>query len=102
MNEIQAKYGKRGLVVVAVNMDKEPQLAQNFLAAHPAGFRIAYDPKGNLAGGFNIKAMPTSIVIGRDGRIRAMHQGFRPEEVYDYLSHIEAALSESGAENVPH
>ena len=94
MNDIQAIYARQGLVIIAVNVDKEPALAKKFLDAHPAAFRIAYDPKGVVAGSYDIKAMPTSVLIGRDGRTRAVHQGFHPEEEYEYVSHIEAALRE--------
>ena len=94
MNDVQAAYAGQGLVIIAVNVDKEPSLAQKFLDAHRPVFRIAYDPKGTIAAGYDIKAMPTSILIGRDGRVRVVHQGFHPEEEYEYVSHIEAALRE--------
>ena len=94
MSNLQARLGGKDLVVIAVNVDKEPKLAQKFLAANPANFRIVYDPQGAVAEAYAIKAMPTSFLIGRDGQIRATHKGFRPEDEYEYLSHIEAALRE--------
>ena len=102
MNDVQATYAQRGLVIIAVNVDKEPNLAQKFLDAHPAIFRIAYDPKGGVAAGYDVKAMPTSILIGRDGRVRTVHQGFHPEQEYEYVSHIEAALRENAGTGVVH
>lgn len=77
MAQMQERYAERGLVVLAVNVDRERAEAQRFLAASPAKFRIAYDPNGDTARLMNIKGMPSSFLIGRDGAILASHIGFR-------------------------
>ncbi len=77
MEQMQARYGERGLVVLAVNVDRERAEAQRFLAASPVHFRIAYDPNGDSARLMNIKGMPSSFLIGRDGTVISSHIGFR-------------------------
>jgi len=77
MAQMQERYGERGFVVLAVNVDRERAEAQRFLAASPAKFRIAYDPNGDTARLMNIKGMPSSFLIGRDGAILSSHIGFR-------------------------
>jgi thiol-disulfide isomerase/thioredoxin len=77
MNDLEQRYGKDGLVIVAVNMDQDRELAQQFLAQVPAKFRIAYDPKGDLATQLDVSTMPSSFVIDRHGQIRERHKGFR-------------------------
>jgi cytochrome c biogenesis protein CcmG/thiol:disulfide interchange protein DsbE len=77
MEQMQERYGERGFVVLAVNVDRERAEAQRFLAASPAKFRIAYDPNGDTARLMNIKGMPSSFLIGRDGAIISSHIGFR-------------------------
>jgi thiol-disulfide isomerase/thioredoxin len=76
MNEMQAKYADKGLVVVAVNVDAMREDAVKFLKAVPARFKIAYDPKGQVAQQYAIKGMPSSFLIGRDGKVRSTHTGF--------------------------
>ena len=78
---------------VAVNLDKEPQLAERFLEVNPAAFRIVYDPKGAIASSYDVKAMPSSVIIGRDGHVRAVHRGFHEDEEEQYVSDIKGALS---------
>ena len=78
MNAMQAKYGDKGLVIVAVNVDAARADAQQFLKAIPAQVRIAYDPKGQAAQQYAIKGMPSSFLIGRDGKILSAHAGFNP------------------------
>ncbi len=76
MNEMQAKYGARGLQVIAVNLDAKADDARTFLASVPAQFTIAYDPAGSSAQQYRIKGMPSSVLIGPDGKVISVHAGF--------------------------
>ncbi len=44
LNEMQAKYRDRGLVIIGVNVDRERAEADRFLQQTPADFQIVYDP----------------------------------------------------------
>jgi peroxiredoxin len=80
MSDLQKLYGPSGLVVIAINLDQDRQLAERFLAATPAGFRIEYDPQGLVATQFDVTAMPTSFIIDKKGQIRETHKGFRDSQ----------------------
>ncbi|OGI39022.1 MAG: thiol:disulfide interchange protein [Candidatus Muproteobacteria bacterium RBG_16_62_13] len=77
MNEMQARYGEKGLVVVAVNLDKDAAEARRFLASFPARFTVAFDPDGKTARRLALKGMPSSFLIDRQGQIVGTHVGFR-------------------------
>ncbi|HEY0682211.1 MAG TPA: TlpA disulfide reductase family protein [Steroidobacter sp.] len=77
LNEMQAKYRDRGLVVIGVNVDRERADADRFLKQTPADFQIVYDPEGSLAEHYQVPGMPSSYVIGRDGQQLHVHIGFR-------------------------
>jgi thiol-disulfide isomerase/thioredoxin len=77
LNEMQAKYADRGLVVIGVNVDRERADAERFLRDVPAAFRIVYDPAGALATRYDVPGMPSSYVIGPNGDIVGRHIGFR-------------------------
>lgn len=77
LNEMQAKYRDRGLVVIGVNVDRERPEADRFLKQTPADFQIVYDPDGSLAARYQVLGMPSSYVIGRDGQQAGVHIGFR-------------------------
>jgi peroxiredoxin len=80
---MHAKYGKHGLVIVGVNVDKNRHDAEQFLHEVPIEFEIIYDPDGKLATRYGVEGMPSSYVFGRDGELAARHLGFqnakRPE-----------------------
>lgn len=80
MNELSKKYKDKGFKIVAVNLDENIDDAKAFLAKIPANFTIAVDTGGQCAQRFEVKAMPSSYLIGRDGNIRHIHLGFRSEE----------------------
>ena len=87
------KYSDDGFVVVGVNVDTERALAAQFLEEVPARFPIVYDPEGKLAKQYEVLGMPSSFLIGRDGKIITSHIGFRREERETYESSISSALS---------
>jgi cytochrome c biogenesis protein CcmG, thiol:disulfide interchange protein DsbE len=80
MNGLHARHANDGLVILAVNLDQERALADAFLKKVPAQFRVEYDQSGSLAKSFGVEAMPTSFLIGRDGKVRARHAGFRDKQ----------------------
>lgn len=92
MNRLQAKYGPKGLRIVAVNLDSVPSDAQRFLAERPAQFALAFDPSAESARRFGIKAMPSSVLLGADGKVVATHAGFRAEDQAPLEARIAAAL----------
>jgi cytochrome c biogenesis protein CcmG/thiol:disulfide interchange protein DsbE len=80
MNEMQARYGAQGLRVVAINVDQKADDAQAFLRKTPAQFDLAFDPTGQTPKAYAIKAMPTSVLIGPDGKVLSVHSGFKDQD----------------------
>ncbi len=77
---MMATYSDQGLEVIAVNLDKNRQLADQFLLKVDANFIIAFDPKGDSAKAYKLRGMPSSYMIGRDGKLYASHIGFREKD----------------------
>ena len=92
MNALQDKYGAQGLQVLAVNVDAQGADAQRFLAEHPARFALGFDPAGATPRGYQVKGMPTSVLIGPDGRVLRVHSGFRESEQAELEQQIRNAL----------
>jgi len=92
MNEMQEKYGQEGLVIIAVNVDREIEDAAAFLAEYPAIFEVIYDPDAALAKKYEIQVMPSSFVIDKNGEIIDRHTGFKVKKQDEYESVIRTAL----------
>lgn len=91
-NEMQAKYGEQGLVVIGVNVDAERKDADRFLEQFPARFRLVYDPAGSLPTQYAVNAMPTSVIYGRNGRVVTRHLGFQNAKREEYEAVLRNAL----------
>lgn len=79
MNDLQARYGSRGLAIVAVNVDRQRADAERFLRQAPAHFRIVFDAAGVTPQAWGVKAMPSSFIVDAAGRIAQVETGFLDE-----------------------
>jgi thiol-disulfide isomerase/thioredoxin len=77
LNQMQARYGAKGLRVVGVNLDAKTADAERFLKDVPATFEIAFDPQGGSGRAYALKGMPSAVLLGADGKVIETHQGFR-------------------------
>jgi len=93
MNELQGRYGAQGLQVIAVSVDAHRDDARRFLAELPPRFTVAFDPRGDTPRRYDIAGMPTSVLIGPDGKVLYVHNGFRPEERAALEARITQALA---------
>ena len=93
LNSVHDRLAEQGLVVIGVNLDEARDEASAFLRKYPARFDVVYDPEGKSAMAFAVKAMPSSYLIGRDGRVRVRHLGFRASESAAFEQAIEQALA---------
>jgi thiol-disulfide isomerase/thioredoxin len=95
MNRMHAKYGDDGLVIIGVNLDRDPADARAFLEEIPADFLIHYDTEATLAEAYGVEGMPSSYVIGRDGEIVAQHLGFKVKREDEYETALINALGDT-------
>ena len=92
MNKIQSQYQSQGFTIISINLDADKSLANKFLLETPANFAVIYDPTGKLAKHFKIQGMPSSMLIGRDGKIKSRHTGFFTNKISTYEQEIEELL----------
>ena len=94
MKDLQETYSSRGLVILTVNLDHDRHKAEFFLNQIGASLPVIYDPSGVVAGKYQIREMPTSMVIGRDGAVRYVHKGFHSDQSQEYRDHVARVLEE--------
>lgn len=93
MQEIQEKYGDKGLVILAVNLDKKEADMKSFLEKHHVTFPVVRDGSNALVKEVQIATMPSSFILDRNGKVRFVHRGFRGEKTKEeYLEQVAALL----------
>ncbi len=80
MSAMQRVYGKKGLQVVAVSVDKDEKAMRSRLDLLDPNIIVVFDPKGKLAEQYKLEGMPTTFLIDRAGTVKGSHIGFRDAE----------------------
>lgn len=97
LDAMQRRYAGEGLVVIGVNEDKTREDAEVFLAEVPVGFRIVLDPDGEIARQYELMAMPSTYVYGRDGQLVTRHLGFKVANQDEYEALLRSVLEDNRA-----
>ena len=92
MNDMQKRYGGKGLEIIGINLDSDRASAMKFLKQTPANFTIAYDPEGKTPASYGLQVMPTSYLIDRKGNLINVHKGFKDNQRAALEKHIKQAL----------
>jgi thiol-disulfide isomerase/thioredoxin len=93
MDELQKRFGDKGFIIIGVNVDTKKSDMEKFLKKFPVNFVTVRDAQTKLVSTMKITAMPSSFLLDRDGRIRAVHAGFHGEQTRaEYIAEIESLL----------
>lgn len=95
MNKLHRDLHGKGLEILGVNLDEEPEDAMGFLTRTPAQFTILADASGQCPQAFGVRAMPSSYLVDRKGVVRYVHLGFKPGEAEQFRQQVEALLETS-------
>ncbi|CAD6880057.1 Thioredoxin family protein [Methylomonas albis] len=93
-NSLRRQYQSKDLEIIAVNIDEDSELARQFLQIHPVEYKLAFDPNGDCPKAFDLKAMPSSYLVDKTGKIRKIFLGFREEDQKEISNQVELLLRE--------
>mgnify|MGYP000403814234 CR=1 FL=1 len=94
MNELDRDMRDRGVQVVGISVDDKASDAETFLTKRPANFAVAIDSSGACPSSFQVKGMPTSYLIDRNGVVRHVHVGFKAGDAAKLRAVAEQLLAE--------
>jgi len=64
-------------IVLAVNVGEDARVARRFAERADIGFTVLIDGDGKTAHAWGTRALPTTFIVGPDGRVRYSHVGAR-------------------------
>ncbi len=91
--EVTDEYKDRGVRFVAVNQREQKELIKGFLEARKFDFTVAMDKKGAIGQKYYVSGIPQTVIIGPDGTIQAIHNGFSSDMKELLKKEIETLLS---------
>ena len=80
MEDLHQRYGKDGLVIIAINVDESRADMEAFLKKNAVNFAVLRDAAQKLVERAGVATMPTSFLIDRGGKVRFLHNGYRGAE----------------------
>jgi peroxiredoxin len=89
--EYAAKHGQ-GFALLGINEDEKPQDMNDYLAKKPVTFPILLDADNALMKKFGVRSLPTTIIVGKDGRIRMVTEGV--QEYFNIMVESELKTAE--------
>ncbi len=94
--KLQEKYGDKGFLIVAVNIDRDPMKARKFIEENlgdKLNFLILYDGKKKVIKAYKPIGMPSSYLIDRKGNlVKYFPSSFTEDNVHILEKAIEEAL----------
>ena len=83
---------QRGLTVLAVNEEEKPAEIRAFLDQAHYSLTVVQDSAGLAARAYGVSALPTTIVVGRDGLVQAVISGWTPDTAHQIDDAVAHAL----------
>lgn len=94
LEQMHRRYASLGFTLLGVNVEADTRAAENWLEDTPVSFQILFDRDSKVSKLYGVDAMPSTIFIDRQGRVRHLHRGYQPGDESDYLDQIRALLKE--------
>lgn len=94
LNRLQEQYRQAGLMLLGVNIDDRPDAARDMARILGVSFPILFDTEKRVSRLYDVNAMPSTLLIDRDGKVRYIHLGYRPGYEARYESQVRELLKQ--------
>lgn len=94
LDELAKRYGRAGFTLLGVNVEQDSSAGEKYLKETPVNFPILWDPTSEVSKLYHIDAMPSTVMIDRDGNMRYLHRGYKPGYENDYKKQIKELIRE--------
>lgn len=91
---LHQRYGEAGVELIAVSLDREMRSAASGAEALGGGFPLLHDAGGVVGEAYDVRRLPTMVLIGRDGRVREVFEGYERGDEDAYLASLREVLRE--------
>ena len=91
---IYKKYSDLGFTLLAVNVEEDSSKANNLLRDIPVTFPVLYDNTNKVTKLYKVVAMPSTVIIDRDGNLRYLHRGYLPGYEEEYKKQVSELIRE--------
>ncbi len=90
---LRQEFGRSDFEILAVNVVEDQGDARAFLETHKVSYPVVYDGGGVVALAYGLKAMPSSYLIDRSGKVHARHAGFKEKDIDELRTQVRSLVA---------
>ena len=94
LDELYSRYQRVGFNLLGVNIDDDSARAMKMIEELGVSFPVLFDSRKEVSELYDVEAMPVTVLVDREGRIRHVHHGYKPGYEDKYLDQIRSLLRE--------
>ncbi len=94
LEELFSRYERVGFTLLGVNIDDDPRRAMAMAQELGVTFPVVFDNTKEVSKLYDVNAMPVTVLVDKEGRVRHVHHGYKPGYEEKYLNEVRALLRE--------
>ena len=79
VEKLTKKFEDKGVVIYAVDQREEAKTVRKYLKDADLDLNVLMDTEGSVGNKFGVRSIPTTVVIGLNGAVQAVHKGYDPQ-----------------------
>ena len=94
LDRLHQRYEDTGFAVLGVNVEGKIKPAQEIVDKTNVTFPVLIDEGQAVSELYDLEAMPSTIVVDRDGVVRYVHRGYKPGDEAQYVEVVKQLIRE--------
>jgi peroxiredoxin len=94
LDRLHQRYEDTGFAVLGVNVEGDPKPAQKIVDKTNVTFPVLIDEGQAVSELYELEAMPSTVVVDRDGVVRYVHRGYKPGDEAKYVEVVKKLIRE--------
>ena len=94
LEELYTRYQPLGFTILGVNVEEDSSKAKALLEEIPVNFPVLFDNQSKVSKLYDVVAMPSTVLVDRDGNVRYLHHGYKPGYEDAYQQQVRALVRE--------
>lgn len=94
LSELHDKYKSMGFTVLGVNVEENSAEARKLLKEMPVSFPVLFDNESTVSKQYDVVAMPSTVLVDRNGNMRYLHKGYKPGLENTYVEQVRSLIRE--------
>ena len=94
LDRLHQRYEEAGFAVLGVNVEGKRGPAEKIAKKSKVTFPVLIDAGQKVSETYELEAMPATVVVDRNGKVRYIHRGYKPGDEAKYIDVVKTLISE--------